>query len=45
MITEGKAFYGQAKVDGAGLSEIIRLLAEANVIAQRDPWQSFVLEQ
>ena len=44
MITEGKAFRGEGKIDGAGLSEIIRMLAEANVIAQRDPWQSFVLE-
>jgi ABC-type nitrate/sulfonate/bicarbonate transport system substrate-binding protein len=44
MVTEGKAFRGEAKVDGAGLSEIIRMLAEANVIAQRAPWQSFILE-
>ena len=44
MLTDGKAFRGEAKVDGPGLAEMIRMLAEANVIPQQEPWQSFVLE-
>ena len=44
MLVEGKAYRGEAKVDGPGLAEMIRMLAEANVIPQKEPWQSFVLE-
>jgi hypothetical protein len=32
MLTDGKAYRGEAKVDGPGLAEMIRMLAEANVI-------------
>lgn len=44
MLSEGKAYRGEAKVDGPGLAEMIRMLAEANVIPQQESWQSFVLE-
>jgi ABC-type nitrate/sulfonate/bicarbonate transport system substrate-binding protein len=44
VLTDGKAYRGEAKVDGPGLAEIIRMLAKANVIPQQEPWQSFVLE-
>ena len=44
MLTDGKAYRGEGKVDGPGLAEMIRMLAEANVIPQKEPWQSFVLE-
>ena len=44
MLIDGKAYRGEAKVDGSGLAEMIRILAEANVIPQKEPWQSFVLE-
>ena len=44
MLTDGKAYRGEAKVDGPGLAEMIRMLAEANVIPQKEPWQSFVLK-
>jgi len=44
MLTEGKAYRGEAKIDASGLAEMIRMLAEANVIPQKEPWQSFVLE-
>ena len=44
MLTDGKAYRGEAKVDGPGLAEMIRMLAEADVIPQKEPWQSFVLE-
>ena len=44
MLIDGKAYRGEAKVDGPGLAEMIRMLAEANVIPQKEPWQSFVLE-
>ena len=40
----GKAYRGEAKVDGPGVAEMIRMLAQANVIPQKEPWQSFVLE-
>jgi ABC-type nitrate/sulfonate/bicarbonate transport system substrate-binding protein len=45
LLTQGKAFRGEAKVDGPGLAEMIRMLAEASVIPHKEPWQSFVLEQ
>ena len=32
MLADGKAYRGEAKVDGPGLAEMIRMLAEANVI-------------
>jgi NitT/TauT family transport system substrate-binding protein len=44
MLVEGKAYRGEGKVDGPGLAEMIRMLAEANVIPQKEPWQHFVLE-
>ena len=44
MLADGKAYGGEAKVDGPGLAEMIRMLAEANVIPQKEPWPSFVLE-
>jgi hypothetical protein len=44
MLTDGKVYRGEAKVDGPGLAEMLRMLAEVNVIPQKEPWQSFVLE-
>ena len=42
MIPENKAFRGEGVVDGAGLAEMIRLLAADNMIPERKPWESFV---
>jgi hypothetical protein len=42
MIPENKAFRGEGAVDGAGLAEMIRLLAADNMIPERKPWESFV---
>ena len=42
MIPENKAFRGEGMVDGAGLAEMIRLLAADNMIPERKPWESFV---
>ncbi len=42
MIPENKAFRGEGRVDGAGLAEMIRLLAADNMIPEPKPWESFV---
>jgi ABC-type nitrate/sulfonate/bicarbonate transport system substrate-binding protein len=42
MIPENKAFRGEGIVDGAGLAEMIRLLAADNMIPERKPWETFV---
>ncbi|MGE5061060.1 MAG: ABC transporter substrate-binding protein, partial [Betaproteobacteria bacterium] len=42
MIPENKAFRGEGVVDGAGLAEMIRLLAADNMIPERKPWETFV---
>jgi hypothetical protein len=41
-LADGKAYGGEAKVDGPGLAEMIRMFAEANVVPQKEPWPSFV---
>jgi hypothetical protein len=43
-LADGKAYGGEAKVDGPGLAEMIRMFAQANVVPQKEPWQSFVLD-
>ena len=43
-LADGKAYGGEAKVDGPGLAEMIRMFAEANVVPQKEPWPSFVLD-
>ena len=42
MIPENKAFRGEGAIDGAGLTEMIRLLAGDQLIPKREPWESFV---
>jgi NitT/TauT family transport system substrate-binding protein len=42
MVSENKAFRGESAVDPAGLTEMIRLLASDNLIAERKPWETFV---
>ncbi len=41
LIVEAKAFRGDGKIDGPGLSEMIRLLAEYQLIPKKEPWESF----
>ena len=43
-LADGKAYGGEAKVDGPGLAEMIRMFAQANVIPQKERRQSFVLD-
>ncbi len=43
LVREGKAYRGEAKVDGPGLAEMTRMLAEAKLISPKQVWQSFVL--
>ena len=42
LVAENKAFRGEGAVDGAGLSEMIRLLESDKMIPKREPWESFV---
>lgn len=42
LIAENKAFRGEGKIDGPGLAEMIRLLAEGRLMPKREPWESFV---
>ncbi len=42
MVTENNAFRGEGAIDAAGLSEMIRLLADDHVIPKREPWETFV---
>jgi ABC-type nitrate/sulfonate/bicarbonate transport system substrate-binding protein len=42
MVTEHRAFRGEGKNDGPGLAEMIRLLADAQLIPRREPWESYV---
>jgi ABC-type nitrate/sulfonate/bicarbonate transport system substrate-binding protein len=41
MIVEGKAYRGEAAIDGAGLAEVVRMLAEYDLIPRQEPWESF----
>jgi ABC-type nitrate/sulfonate/bicarbonate transport system substrate-binding protein len=41
MITEGKAYRGEASIDGAGLAEVIRILAEYDLIPKKESWESY----
>jgi ABC-type nitrate/sulfonate/bicarbonate transport system substrate-binding protein len=42
MVTENNAFRGEGAIDAAGVSEMIRLLANDHVIPKREPWEDFV---
>ena len=42
MIPENKAFRGEAMIDTIGLAEMIRLLADDQMIPKKEPWESFV---
>ena len=42
MVPENKSFIGEGAIDGPGLAEMIRLLAADQLIAKREPWESFV---
>ena len=42
LVVEHTAFRGNGKIDGPGLAEMIRLLAEARLMPKREPWESFV---
>ena len=42
MVVENKAFRGQGAIDAAGLTEMIRLLANDQMIPNREAWESFV---
>jgi NitT/TauT family transport system substrate-binding protein len=42
MITDNKAFRGEGAVDTAGISEMIRLLANDHMIPKRESWEFFV---
>jgi len=42
MIPENKAFRGEGAIDSAGVAEMIRLLANDQMISKREPWESFV---
>jgi hypothetical protein len=44
MLTDGKVYRGEAKVDGPGSSGNAPHAAEVNVIPEKEPWQSFFLE-
>jgi ABC-type nitrate/sulfonate/bicarbonate transport system substrate-binding protein len=42
LIADNKAFRGEGAIDGAGLAEMIRLLASDNMIPEKKPWETFV---
>ena len=42
MVAENKAFRGAGAIDAAGLTEMIRLLANDQLIPKREPWETFV---
>jgi hypothetical protein len=42
MVLENKAFRGEGAIDAAGLTEMIRLLANDQMIPKREAWESFV---
>lgn len=42
LLVEGKAYRGEATIDGPGLAEVVRMLAEFELIPKREPWESFV---
>jgi ABC-type nitrate/sulfonate/bicarbonate transport system substrate-binding protein len=42
MVSENKAFRGAGAIDAAGLAEMIRLLANDQMIPKREPWETFV---
>jgi hypothetical protein len=42
MVPENKAFRGEGAIDAPGLAEMIRLLANDQMIPKREPWETFV---
>ena len=42
LVKELRAFRGEAKNDARGLAEMVRLLAESQMIPKKEPWESFV---
>src|ERR1044071_4383138 len=42
MISENKAFRGEGAIDTAGVTEMIRLLLNDQMIPKREPWEFFV---
>jgi ABC-type nitrate/sulfonate/bicarbonate transport system substrate-binding protein len=42
MVPENKAFRGEGAIDAPGLAEMIRLLANDQMIPKREPWEAFV---
>jgi hypothetical protein len=42
LLTEHRAFRGEGKNDGRGLAEMVRLLAEYQLVPKKEPWESFV---
>ena len=42
MVPENRSYRGESLVDPVGLTEMIRLLAMDNLIAERKPWEAFV---
>lgn len=42
LVTERRAFRGEGKNDARGLAEMVRLLAEGQLIPKPEPWESFV---
>ncbi len=41
MIVDGKAYRGEAAIDGPGLAEVVRILADYDLVARREPWEVF----
>lgn len=42
MVVDNQAFRGEGAIDAPGLAEMIRLLANDQMIPKREPWESFV---
>ena len=42
LLTEHRAFRGEGRNDTRGLAEMVRLLAESQMIPKKEPWESFV---
>jgi ABC-type nitrate/sulfonate/bicarbonate transport system substrate-binding protein len=42
IVAENKSFRGEGAIDGPGLTEMIRLLANDQMIPKREPWEAFV---
>lgn len=41
LIADAKAFKGEGRIDGPGLGEAIRLLADYQMLPKKEPWESF----